>query len=85
METHEGMKVQLHAFLTLALDEREYSASRFGRFTPRKRGPVTHKMDPRADLLVDAVQKSKYLPPAGMKLRLLGHLARILVDVIFKK
>jgi hypothetical protein len=34
--------VYLQAFLTLALDGGEWSASRPGRFTPRERAPGTH-------------------------------------------
>jgi hypothetical protein len=31
-----------HAFLSLALDGGEWSASCLGRFTPRKKAPFTH-------------------------------------------
>jgi hypothetical protein len=34
--------VQLHTFLTSALDGSEWSASRPGRFTPRERAPGIH-------------------------------------------
>jgi hypothetical protein len=34
-----GVEVQLHAFLTSALDGGEWSASRPGRFTPVERAP----------------------------------------------
>jgi hypothetical protein len=34
MKTYEGVKVQIHLFLTLALTGGEWSASRPGRFTP---------------------------------------------------
>jgi hypothetical protein len=47
--------------LTFALDEGEWSASRLGRFTPRKRAPSTHWIGggagPRA--VLDAVVKRK--------------------------
>jgi len=36
------MEVQFHAFLTLALDKGEWSASSPSRFTPRERAPGTH-------------------------------------------
>jgi hypothetical protein len=37
-----GVEIQLHAFLTAALDRDEWSASRAGRFTPGERSPGTH-------------------------------------------
>jgi hypothetical protein len=37
-----GVEVQLHAFLTSALDEGEGSAAHPGRFTPKERAPGTH-------------------------------------------
>jgi hypothetical protein len=53
------MEIQLHAFLTSALDGVEWIASRPGRFTPRERAPGTHSIEvwvgPRASL--DAVVK----------------------------
>jgi hypothetical protein len=53
--------VQLHVFLTSALDGGEWSASRPGRFTPREGAPVTHWIGgwvgPRA--VLDAVVKRK--------------------------
>jgi hypothetical protein len=59
------VKVQLHAFLTLALDGREWSASRPGRFTPRERAPCTPWLGswvgPRAGL--DTVSKRKITSP----------------------
>jgi hypothetical protein len=36
------MEVDLHAFVTSALDGGEWSASRHGRFTPREIAPGTH-------------------------------------------
>jgi hypothetical protein len=37
-----GVEVQLHTFLTSALDGGEWSVSRPGRFIPTERGPGTH-------------------------------------------
>jgi hypothetical protein len=37
MTTQSKMEIQFHAFLTSALDGGEWSASRFGRFTPGDR------------------------------------------------
>jgi hypothetical protein len=39
MKTYWGVEVQLHAFLTSALDGGEWSASRPGRFTPQGMNP----------------------------------------------
>jgi hypothetical protein len=36
-KTNWGVHVQLHAFLSLALDRGEWSASHSGRFTPRRK------------------------------------------------
>jgi hypothetical protein len=61
----EGVEVQLHAFLTSALDGGEWSASRTGRFIPRERAPSAHWirgwLDPRAGL--DAVERRKIPSP----------------------
>jgi len=42
VKTYGGMEVQLHAFLTSALDGGEWSASRAGYFTPMERVPGTN-------------------------------------------
>jgi hypothetical protein len=42
MKTYWGVEVQLHSFLTSALDGGEWSASRPGRFKPKERAPGTH-------------------------------------------
>jgi hypothetical protein len=46
--------LQLHAFLTTALDGDEWSGSRSGRFTHRERAPGTHWIggwvSPKADM-----------------------------------
>jgi len=39
---HHAVKVQLHTFLTSALDGGEWSASCPGRFTPKERATGTH-------------------------------------------
>jgi hypothetical protein len=36
VKAHGGIEVQLHSFLTSALDGGEWSTSRLGRFTPGK-------------------------------------------------
>jgi hypothetical protein len=61
MKAYWGVEVQLHAFLTSALDGGELLASRPGRFTPRERTPLTHFIggwvDPRAGLNVVVIRK----------------------------
>jgi hypothetical protein len=61
MKSYWGVEVQLHAFLTSALDEGEWSASGPGRFNPRERAPGTHWVriwvGPRA--VLDTVMKRK--------------------------
>jgi hypothetical protein len=61
------MEVQLHAFVTSALDGCERSASRPGRFTLEERPPGNHRargwLGPRASL--DAVTRRKIPDPAG--------------------
>jgi hypothetical protein len=42
MKAYWGVEVQVHAFLTSALDGGEWSTSRPRRFTPRERAPGTH-------------------------------------------
>jgi hypothetical protein len=42
MKTYWRVEVQLHSFLTSALDGGECSASHPGRFIPRERDPGTH-------------------------------------------
>jgi hypothetical protein len=61
MKVYLGVEVQLHAFLTSALDGGDWSASRPGRFAPTERAPGTHWIGgcvgPRA--VLDAVQMNK--------------------------
>jgi hypothetical protein len=42
IKTYEGVEEDLHAFLTSALDEGEWSASLPSRFTPEERTCSTH-------------------------------------------
>jgi len=61
-EDNGGMEVQLHAFLTSALDSGEWSASRAGYFTPAPvRSPGTHWIGGWVGLrtILDAVAKRK--------------------------
>jgi hypothetical protein len=59
------VEVQLHAFLTLALDGGEWSASHSSRFTPRERAPGTHWIGGWVSLRVglDAVVKKTNSQP----------------------
>jgi hypothetical protein len=65
VKVYEGVVVQLHAFLTSAVDGDEWSASRPGRFTLGERTSGTHFIggwaSPRAGL--DAVMKRKIPSP----------------------
>jgi hypothetical protein len=78
MKVYWGVEVQLHAFLTPALDGGEWSASRPGRFTPREIAHDTHWIGgwvgPRAGL--DAMVKRKF--PVSAATRTPDHPARSL-------
>jgi hypothetical protein len=78
MQAYGGVDVLIHIFLTLALVGGEWSASRRGRFSPRKRTPGTNLtggwVSPRAGL--DDVEKKKFLTLPGLELRHLGHPVR---------
>jgi hypothetical protein len=66
IKTYWGVEVQLHAFLTSAIDGGVWSASHPGRFTPKERAPCTHwigGLGPRAG--VDTVAKKKFPAPVG--------------------
>jgi len=71
MKTYWGVEIYCHAFLILALDGGEWSASRSGRFISGGRAPGTHWiggwMGPRAGL--DAVEKGIFPTPAGIESR----------------
>jgi hypothetical protein len=62
MKAYGGVDVYIQVFLTSALVGGEWSASRFGRITPRERAPGTHRIggwvDPRTGL--EAVEKRKF-------------------------
>jgi hypothetical protein len=51
MKTYEGVDVEIHVFLTLALVGGEYSASRSGHFTPREKVPGTRWIGGWVDLI----------------------------------
>jgi hypothetical protein len=76
------VEVQLHVFVTSALDGCELSALRLGHFTPGDRTPCDHwirgLVGPSAGL--NAMEKS-LLPLRGIKLRLLGGTARNLITM----
>jgi hypothetical protein len=61
MKAYRGVEVQIHSYLTSALDGGEWLASRPGHFTPREKGPGIRWMGgwvgPRAGL--DAVVRKK--------------------------
>jgi hypothetical protein len=75
MKAYGGVDVKNHIFLTSALAEGEWSASRPGRFTPVERDPGTHWIggwvDPRA--APDDVEKRKFLALPGLEFRHLGR------------
>jgi len=61
--TYDGLEVQLHKFLTLALDGGEWSASLPGRFIPG--GPLYQLY---GKLGVDKVRKRKIYAPARTRI-----------------
>jgi hypothetical protein len=74
MKARGGLDVKIHIFLTSALVEGEWSASRSCRFTPWERAPSTHRIGglehPRAGL--DDMEKLKFFTLLGLELRPLG-------------
>jgi hypothetical protein len=42
IKTYGGVEIQLHVFLTSAIDGGDWSVSSPGRFTPEERAPGTH-------------------------------------------
>jgi hypothetical protein len=59
------MEVQLYVFLTSALDEQEWSASRPGLYTPGKEKSVAIEQEAGRCLNPDIVAKKICLVPAG--------------------
>jgi hypothetical protein len=74
MKVYGEVDVYIHVFLTSAVVEDEWSASRLCRFTPGERAPGTHWIGgwvgPIAGL--DDVEKRKFLTLPGLKLQPLG-------------
>jgi hypothetical protein len=78
MKAYGVVDVQIRVFLTSALVDGEWSASRPCRLTPRERACSTHWIGdwvgPRASL--DNMEKLKFLILPGLKLGTLGHPSR---------
>jgi hypothetical protein len=55
MKTYVEVKIQLHAFLTSALDEDDWSDSHPDRYIPWERAPVPTRVGPR--VVLDSVVK----------------------------
>jgi hypothetical protein len=79
MKAYGGVDVQIHIFLTSALVEGEWSASRSGRFTPRTHW-IGGWVDPRAGLDV----KWKFLTLPGLELRPLCRRAYNVMDTSYE-
>jgi hypothetical protein len=75
MKRYSGVEVQLHSFLTSALEGVEWSVSLPGRFPPGIRAIGTHWIggwvDSRAGL--DAVARSPFFAPAGKWTPIIQH------------
>jgi hypothetical protein len=71
MKTYGGVDVQIHAFLTSALVEGEWSASRPGLFTPGERATVTHWIWGWVGLTIwlNNMEKWNFLTLPGLELR----------------
>jgi hypothetical protein len=78
MKTYGGKNVKIHVFLTPALVEYDWSASRPGRFTPDERAPDTHWIggwvEPRTGL--DDMERRKNFALIGTRTLPFGYLAR---------
>jgi hypothetical protein len=73
MKAYEGMEIELHAFLTSALEGGEWSASRRGRFTPRgntSRYPMDRRLGgPQSRSERSGEEKGKSLSLPGIEPR----------------
>jgi hypothetical protein len=69
MKAYEGVDVQVHIFLTLALAGGEWSASLPWRFTPGERAQGTHWIGGWVDLRAGLgdLEKRKILGPTGTR------------------
>jgi hypothetical protein len=71
MKAYGGVDVEVHIFLTVALDGGEWSVSRPSHFAPGERAPVTHWIggwvDPRAS--VDDVEERTFLTLPALELQ----------------
>jgi hypothetical protein len=67
MKTYEGVEIYLHAFLTSALDEGEWTFSRPSRFPLREYPPVATGQEAgwAPEHVLDAVTKRKMPAPTG--------------------
>jgi hypothetical protein len=78
MKVYGGVDVQIHIFLSSALAEGEWSASRPGRFTARERAPSIHWIggwvEPRAGL--DDAENRKFLTLSILEFRPFSREAR---------
>jgi hypothetical protein len=78
MKAYGGVALYIHVFLTSALVEGDWSASRPGRFNSGERAPrapstyrIGGLVEPRTGL--DDVEKRKFLTLPGLELRPLGR------------
>jgi hypothetical protein len=69
MKAYGGMDVQIHIFLTSALDGGEWSATRLYRFTPGKRAPGTHWIGGWVGSRAGLDDVEKIIDPTGTRTR----------------
>jgi hypothetical protein len=69
MKTYRGVEIQLHTFLTLALDGGEWSASHPSHFTPEKRAlvPTIKEAGWNPELVWTWWQREKFLVLARIR------------------